>query len=346
MWTIIAGVNQTLSIPPDNYEINAAISDPLTTAAFTVKDPGSLINLAFGQTVMIYDESFPPYGTTPVVPTLNLSLDPLFAFGTSYWTTGGVNSSIISFGSAPTYGFQLTFANLGTTGLANDAHLVQAPAVIPAGYVTPGQKYCMSVYVQGTSSPTNIQYYFQMNWLDANQNYLSNANTGFAAPPTTQTRFSVSGVAPANAAYVQAQVGGYATNTTNSGNIVFTQVMVEPMWFPNWAMPNGTPITYPSPDANYHQPTIYQMPDGTYSRVNRIFLGTIANLEAEYEGTLRTWTVDCQSSEVLLENGAIINESYEATQDTDLIVIYQMKTTVFQITCHAAKRPQRIGSLT
>ena len=319
MWTILNGVNRTLNIPPDNFEINASISDPLTTAAFTVKDPGSLINLAFGQSVMIYDESFPPYGTTPVVPTLNLVLDPLIEFTTSYWTKGGTNSSIISFGSAPNGFCQLSFSNLGTTGLANDAHIVQTATVIPAGYVTPGQKYMLSVYVQGTSSPTNIQYYFQVNWLDANQNLLSSITSGFTAPPTTQTRLSVSGIAPANAAYVQAQLGGYATSTTNSGNIVFTQVMVEPMWFPNWAMPNGTPITYPSPDANYHSPITYQMPDGTYSRVNRIFLGTISHLEAEYEGTFRTWAVDCRSTEELLENGAIINASYDATQDTDLI---------------------------
>jgi len=255
------------------------------------------------------------------VPTLKLVLDPIFAFSTSYWTTGGTNAGIISFGSAPNYGFLLTFNNLGTTGLANDAHLVQSPSVIPVStrYVTPGQTYMLSVYVQGTNSPTNIAYYFQINWLDANQNYISNVNTGFAAPPTTQTRISVSGVAPANAAYVQAQIGGYATSTTNSGNIVFTSAMCEPVWFPNWAMANGTPITYPTPDVNYHQPTTYQMPDGTYSRVNRIFLGQISHLEAVYEGTKRTWTVDCQSNEVLLENGAIINASYEATQDTDLI---------------------------
>lgn len=333
VWVTVNNQDQTNNIHFTNAELDMALSDPLPTFTFELIDVNSTIALDFNQNVMIWDENAAPDHTVSgrivqTVPTLNLVQDPLFSNGTTSYVIGGVNSAIASI----TGGFAtFTFSNTTGAGIGNDGNVKQKTASLALGYITPGQAYMFSVYVQGFSTPTNIQYYFQINWLDANFNVLSSTASTPAAPPGTQTQVNVQGTAPANAVYAQAQMGAFTTvSGTNSGTIKIGSIMIEPVWFPNRALGNNQPVSYPSPDCNFSQVTTFMMPDQTYARRNRIFNGYIANLEASYEGKKRTWAIQCRSKGDVIENGGVntpINASYSGV--TDAFIIDDIITTYF-----------------
>lgn len=337
VWVIVNNRDQTGNIHFTNFELDMALSDPLPVLTFELIDINSTINLDFNQNIMLWDENAAPDHTIngvtiQSVPTVNVIADGSFNNAGFYWTIGGVNHAIGSIGSNKV---TFTFSNTTGSGLANDANVLQLNDTnghpsLPVGYVTPGQTYMFSVYVQG-NSVVNADYYFQINWLDVNRNLLSSTVTGNAAPPSTKTRLNVSGVAPAGAAYAQPQVGAYPTvSGTNSGNITFDTLLIEPVWFPNRAMGNNAPISYPSPDCNFFQVNTIQLPDLSCARRNRLFYGYIADLEVSYEGKKRTWLVHCRPMGDVIENGGSgtpINASY--SQQTDIFIINDIVTTYF-----------------
>ncbi len=324
-WTVINNQDQSGNIHPANFELNMALSDPLTTVSFELEDITSSIALDFNQSVMIWDENAQPdhaVNGVPIqcVPTLNLVVDPTFYFNpTTSFTKGGTYPATITI---TTSNAAFVFSNQASTGIAHDARMTQTSSFLAPGYVTPGQMYIFSIYASSPVTPTNMQYYLQMNWLDINLNALSSTTPVSFSSTTTSTRRSTSAVAPANAAYVQAQFGVYATNSTNSGTINMGTLLIEPVWFPSRAMGNNVPVTYPSPDCNFFQVNTYIVPDGTYARNNRLFWGYIANLEATYEGTKRTWKVDCRPMGDVIENGGTntpIDVTYTGFTDVQII---------------------------
>lgn len=324
MWIIINNQDMTGLIHPGNIDLSLSLGDPLATLSFEVIDTTSSLSLDFYQNVMVWDENaFPDFTSggraISTVPTLNLVIDPSFVGPGTSFTKGGTYPGIITitFTNAA-----FVFSNQPLTGISHDARVTQNTAVLAPGYITPGQSYIFSFYISATS-PVNLQYYLQVNWLDNNLNALSSTTSTPATPPTSNTRVSMQATAPANAAYAQVQFGVYATNATNSGTVNVGTLQLEPYWFPNRAMGyGGVPVTYPTPDCNFFQVNTYIMPDNTYARSNRLFYGYIANLEATYNGTVRTWKVDCRSMGDVIENGGTntpIDVTYTGFTDAAII---------------------------
>jgi len=329
MWTVINNIDRSDNVMIDSATVDLAMGDTLSTASLRVKDPGSQIPLAIGQTVMIWDETALPDSSSQTVPALNLIIDPSFAFGGANYVTSGTNAGIITF---PSFSALWTFNNQTGSTIAADGRITQN--TMPAGYVTPGTQYIFSAYVRSTSA-TNVAFYMEINWQDANRNALSTTSTvynssftNFATPPTSQKRCSVFGTAPANSAFAQVQIGCYPTvSGTNSGTVTVTTLQLEPIWFVGKALANGAVVTYPTQDCNFYQVTTTLMPDDTFARTCRLFLGTITNLQATYQGTTRDWAVDCTSSGGLLEYGALIEKAY--TSQTDAFIIGDIISTYF-----------------
>ena len=326
MYTCINGFSHTFDIPNDTLSFQDTISDPLPRADFDIYDPGALMSYDTGQEVVIWDENAAAitFGGVTIAspPSQNFLINAILS-STANWTTSGTNAGLLTGWNGTV---SMTFNNSPVAnGLANQTTLY--------GYIHPGQSYMLSVWVTGIS-PVNIQSIVQMLWLDASGNFISNVyNIG--TPPASNTRISISGVAPANAYFVQVQFGGQATNATNSGTILFsgssgggvygtakygsatyggiTSVQLEPMWFTKEG------VSYPTPDLNpTASPATILLPDGTLSRYCRLFAGTIDTLQVEYQGTLRIWHVSCAGSKGILENG-MINGTYTAQYDDQII---------------------------
>src|SRR5579859_325918 len=316
MWVVMNNIDRTSSVQPQSLSIDMALGDPLTTASFEVTDPTSSINLDFNYSVMIWDENAAPDYTiarqpVPTVPSINI-LHETFVTGGTYAANVALNI----------YNQAFTFNNASQTGPTHDAHVTTVASSIAYGYITPGQTYMYSFFINCNAAPTALNYYYQINWLDINLNLLSSTVSTPTTPPVNNTQVHISGVAPANAAFAQAQFGVYATSSTNNGVVNFANHNITPVWFAGKSMGDGTPITYPTPDCNGAQVNSAVMPDGTFCRLNRLFYGYISNLEAKYDGIKRTWTVDCRSMGDVIENGGIgtpIDITYTNFTDTGII---------------------------
>lgn len=332
MWTVVNNLDVTANIDHDSIQIQQSLADPLPTASFLVNDPGCHLNLQFGQPVIIWDENAAPDHTVDfrvieTIPTLNILKNESFNNSGQYWTAGGTNSGLITYGFLK---FILTFANTANTATG---YLHQ---ITPRGYVTAGTAYCLSAYAQAGGSNQNIAYWSAIKWLDAGQNVISTSDYGLWSPPDTQTYRIAndvtvsSAVAPAGAVYADVYLGAQPTvSGTNSGTMSVATAMLEPAWFNGLALGDGAPVFYPSPDCNNGQVTSVRMPDQTTSRACRLFAGYIKNLDADYTdgGVNRIYTVDCASYGDIIENGALINKSY--ANQTDAFIINDIVSTYF-----------------
>lgn len=316
MYVVLGMRDVTDFVSPDNEENGSsqsggiqwsqALSDPASTWDFVLDDINQTINVQNFQPVIVFDETLPPIALVATVPSWNFAVNGNFFGGLASWTNAGTNGSLItpvntSFGFAG-----MTFANSPVgSGYVQQTTL--------AGYVQSGVSYIFSLYVIGQSSPTNIQYFLQVNWLDVNGNTLSSVTMTPVAPPLSQQHVTISGVAPANTAFAQIQLGGIATNATNSGQIIFGNAQFEPMWFANKG------VVYPTPDINNAQVNCVRMPDGTTSRKCRLFAGYVEDHINVYVGKQRHTVVQCASSSKLLETAGLIAASYTNTQDTSIL---------------------------
>ncbi len=307
MYTLIGSFDYTAYIDYNSISITQSINDPLPKASFDLYDEGSQILLSIGQEIIIHDENALPEfgvggGVIAAVPAHNILRNANDFRDTTIWTTGGPNASLLSLVGVADY--QMIFSNAG----AGQGYVQQ---ISLQGYVQPGQSYMFSVYVTGTA-PVNIQYFLQITWLDAGSNVISSISQ-IAGPPTSETRETLSGVAPANAVFAQVQFGGQPTVAgSNSGTILFGTPQFEPMWF----VAEG--VSYPTPDCNFNQPDCAYMPDNTTSRSSRLFAGFIDDLQVAYDGPNRVYTVSCAGGAAHFENG-LVNGTYASYYDDEII---------------------------
>jgi hypothetical protein len=305
VYTTINGIDRTRNIEPDGLSLSMSLSDPNSTCDFTVDDSALAIVLKDLMSVIVWDENAPAINGIPTVPSMNFMQNAAFYPSLAGWTSGGTNGGLLTF-------FQTVYGNVKTVFSNSPVASGYLQQTTLLNYVQPSVSYMFSIYVIG-QSPVNLQYFLQINWLDSSQILLSSVTMTPTSPPALQQRVSISGVAPANAAYAQVQFGARATSGTNSGTIIFGTAQFEPMWFA-W---NG--VSYPTPDLDFFQVNTVQMPDGTYSRKCRIFAGYIENLVRSYVGRQRFYAVQCASLAKRAENLGPVAASYTQTQDTDII---------------------------
>lgn len=303
MWVVIDGIPYIDQVN-DDIDYSSSLSDPNSTCDFTLDDPTSSIALRVGQEVVIWDENVTESstsGTVATVPSMNYAIDPLCSTALdSIWATGGTNGGLFSLYA---FGYKMTFSNSPVaTGYVSQT----------TSFVRAGQKYNFAVYVNGTS-PVNLRYFSQIDWLDSSGSVISSVTMTPATPTGSNVRFSISGVAPTGTMSATISFGGSAVNATNSGTINFGSVQFEPCWF------EAQGVTYPTRDLNYSQVTSVLLPNGTTSRKCRIFAGEIGKSTKTYIGTQRFYALSCDSLEKLAEDLDLIAASYDDVYDTDII---------------------------
>jgi hypothetical protein len=308
------------TVPFDTITFTGTVGDPSPPRAdFDIWDQGGLLSFDIGQEVIIWDENAPAIngGATKSPPSQNYLINPTWGFGAANWTDA--SGGHITY---PATNAVLTFSNLAVASY----YIYQQTL---RGYVHPGVQYMLSCYVV-EAALSNGNAFLAIQFQDASGNTLSTTYNTFT-PTTTNTRYNVSVVAPANTVFIVAQVGGNATNSTNSGTITFTTVQLEPMWFASSNYP--VPVSYPTPDINVNQVSCYLLPDNTCSRYARLFAGYIDDWQTEWDGKLRIWHIACAGSSALLDNG-MINGTFTAQYDDQIIssVINTYFNTIIALT--------------
>lgn len=295
----------TVDAPSVSYA--GTTSDPVPKARVSFVDDASNIAITPLSELLILDEQIIPN------TTINLLLNPSLNPYTTNWTqTSGTGITLSQNGGG---GVILTFSN------ASNGVAVHSQGQIVTYPVAAMQKYTLSATVQGSSSPTAIQAFIQINYLDAAGNYIS--STSFFGPSPVSTSaalYQVTGTPPANAASLQVWLGGQATNATNSGVITFTNVQLEPQWFPDI-------ILYPTPWCGPAQTNCTQLPQGFYIRQHRKFGGLVNHaLARDYQGPQRTWDVDAVGYAWLFSSTLTANSF---TNQYDSAIITSLLSTYF-----------------
>lgn len=309
MYVVVNGADVP-TVPFDTITFTGTVGDPSPPHAnFDIWDQGGLLSFDVQQEVIIWDENAQPInlGATPSPPSQNYLINPVFAFGTISSATNWTDAS----GGHITYPSNnavLTFSNL-----AVGAYYIYQQTL--RGYIHPGVQYMLSVYAL-EASLVNGNAFIAIQFQDASGNTLS-TNYNTFTPTTANTRYNVSVIAPANAMFIVAQMGGNATNSTNSGTITFSTMQLEPMWFANGAN-YPVPVSYPTPDLNFTQVSCYLLPDNTCSRYARLFAGYIDDWQTEWDGKLRIWHISCAGSSATLDDGEI-NGTFTAQYDDQIL---------------------------
>lgn len=317
MYVVLGMKDVTDFLSPDSEENGSSqsggiqwsqtLSDPASTWDFVLDDINQTINVQNFQPVIVFDENVTSIGGVPTVPSMNFALNANLTSTSSLpnWTAGGTLSAHWDYGG---FGNPTLFFSNFAVGAATQTQQTLS------GYVQPGVPYMYSFHVFAEATIANIQIIGQMQFLDINGNPVGSAIvlTPFT-PVSGDQKPTLSGVAPANAAYAQIQFGAQSTNATNSGTVIFRTLQFEPMWFANKG------ISYPTPDCNSAQVNSVLMPDGTCSRKCRLYAGYVEDHINAYVSKQRHTTVQCASSSKLLETAGLIAASYTSTQDTSII---------------------------
>ena len=309
-WVTVGGFDRTNNLDFSDsgsspIEFHNLLGDGSSKADIRIADIASNLSFVNGQSVEIWDENAPTANISqPTIPAHNLLRKAVALNDTVNWIVTVTNGATVN--TSGVFSFTVTYSNNSVSPLV--AGLRQYCA---AGYVFPGQQYMLSAYVSG-SGISNVQYIFIIYWLDAGYNIISNVQT-VAAVPGTQTRVSVSGVAPANTYTCICYLTTQASNATNAGVVTIGTPQLEPMYFVSQG------VSYPTPDCNFNQTNCTRMPDDTISRTARLFSGYIDDIKISYDGPNRIWELSCAAASALLENDALINYSVINTFDNTII---------------------------
>lgn len=298
MKVIVGNVYQP-TLEGSSVKITRSASDPVPTCTLNLVDNTSSIAITAMSELLVLDDQVIPN------PTVNMLQNPsLNPFATS-WTTTAISGATYSQNGGG--GLIITLANVG---------LGSAPGIsqqtLP-GSVIPGQTYTASVYVQGSSSPTNFFAKITLNWFDAGGNVVGSSTVfnGPTPPSTSLVRYSVTATAPAGASVAAVGAAANATNATNSGVVTFTQPQLEPNWFPT--------LSYPLPWCGPAQTNCRQLPLGLWIRQYRKFAGFVTHdVNGNYKGNVRTVQVDAVGYAWLC--GTILcNDSFTNTNDNTIM---------------------------
>jgi hypothetical protein len=304
------------TVPYDTIQIAATLADALPRVDFDIWDQGGQMFFDVDQEVIVWNENAPPIngGATPSPPSQNYLINPQWAFGAANWNDASLGhitypatNAVLSFGNIAVFSYYIWQTTL-------------------KGYAHPGVQYMLSVYAL-EASLVNGNAFIAIQFQDAANNVLGSTTYNTFTPTTSNTRYNVSATAPANTMFIVAQVGGNATNSTNSGTITFSSVQLEPMWFVTER------ISYPTPDLNTSQVSVYLLPDNTCSRYARFFAGFIDDVQWEWDGKLKIWHISCAGAQAILENG-LINGVYTAQYDDQILssVVNTYFNTVIALT--------------
>ncbi len=289
------------SVPLESFSITSAVTDPMSTARFQVLEQPPALAILPQQQYICIDE------TGIANPTHNFLCNGDLSHPTGVqWSIQGI-SGVTLIDLAP--GIQFQTVNAANASFAYELQNVQL------GYVVPGQKYCVSVYETVTATISGSNAVFKFDFLDSSGNILSGGASDFhTSTGGGQIRIALTGTAPANAASIQVVMGMQATSNTNSGTVQFVNVQCECEWFPNQG------VSYPTPLCVSGQANCYVLPDSTVVRQTRLFAGYVQTAQAEYEGTLRTWTVVVASNSILIDTFYLVNTNYVNALDSTGII--------------------------
>ena len=304
MWVTCAGFDRTNNLDFDEHgnspiDFTNALGDVHSKADIRICDVGSNLSFQNGMDCVIWDET-----SSVGIPAHNLLRKAVLLTDTVNWIVTNTNGATVNTGGISS--FTVTYSNNSVAPLVGGLREYCA-----SGYIFPGQSYMASAYVSG-SGINNVQYFFQIAWLDANYNVVSSSSAS-GAIPGSRTRISVSAVAPANIQNAYVLFATQATNATNAGTVTIDTLQFEPMYFASQG------VSYPTPDCNYNQTNCSLMPDSTVSRYCRLFSGYIDDIHVAYNGPNRIWTLSCAAASALLENDALINYSVVNLFDEQVI---------------------------
>ncbi len=297
MKVIVGGVYQS-RLDAANVRVTRAMSDPVPTCVVRFRDDTSSLFPQAMQEILVLDDQVIPN------PSANLLSNPTLNPYTSGWTVNAFSG--ISYAQNGGGGVIITLSNAIPTTFNC---LTQT---FGSGYTSSGQTYVASATVQGSNSPNNFLASLTLEWLDASGNHLDQVLVDSAFPPSTApTRISVTGTAPSGAAYMRLDVGVAVASSPDSGSVTFTNIQLEPMWFPT--------ISYPTAFIGPSQTNCQQLPNGQWIRQYRKFAGFVNNvLFDNYHGNARQVEIDAVGYAWLL--GMIVcNNSY--TNHTDAFII-------------------------
>lgn len=315
---IIIGNEYYSVVEGSSVSITSSATDPVPTCTLNLRDINSTLKPQMMQEILVLDDQVIPNPTLNMAP--NPTLNPYTA--TAYWVqiavTGVTLSQIIG------GGVQITCSNVALNGALQQLLYTYMPgggivhgAVPGWGQIIPGQTYTASAYVQGSGSPSGFGVFVHIDWFDASLNFISGAYSSSPIPPSgTNTRYTVSSVAPANAAIGYMSIGITGPNSTNSGSALVTNLQFEPNWIPT--------ISYPTPFCGPAQANCQQLPTGQWIRQSRKFAGFVNHITAQdYHGNVRTLVVDSVGYAWLM--GTIYaNDTF--TNQTDSAIISSLLT--------------------
>ena len=301
MRIIMGGMSQP-TLDGSTVRIRQAMSDPVPTCSLNLIDnTSSIVPVAMQELLVIDDQVYPN-------PTINYFLNPsLNPYNGGGWLitmtgTGRSYATVVGGGVAVTY------TNYG--GFPTDIFLTSTAP--PIGQIVVGQSYTASIYVQGSSSPTNLKASIQLIWQDGTGNTTgSQTFTGPTPVSTSLVRYSVQGVAPAGTMTAQMTLSVIQTNNTNSGVVTFTQAQFEPDWIPT--------LAYPTPFCGPSQTNCQQLPLGYWIRQYRKFAGFVTHsTNGSYHGNVRTVSVDAVGYAWLMGT-IVVNNTFASQTDAQII---------------------------
>ncbi len=297
MRVILNSVYQS-TIDPGNVHITRSMSDPVPTCSVDIKDNNSSLQVSAMQELLIIDDQVIPN------PTVNLFIDPSILGYNTNWntnTSGSVAPSQIGGG-----GLQIAFTS-ASSGSYGGISSRSVPSVVA------GQSYVLSFYLQGAAAYANIKASIQLAWIDA-----AGAATGPAMQinvptiPGSLTRYSATGIAPANTAYAAASFTVQTTANGVTGTVDLFQVQLEPLWFPT--------LSYPLPFCGPSQTNCVQLPLGQWIRQYRKFAGFVNHsTTGNYVGNVRTITVDAVGY-AWLASLILCNNGYTNQYDSAILI--------------------------
>ncbi len=244
------------------------------------------------------------------VPAHNYVTNNDFVYGNSGWGTSAPIGTV-TFPPVLTFGPGAKLSLSVSNAVTVDASVVVQ--IIPGRYTVIGQKYCFSAMMNITTAFVNADTFLYLTYLDVNNTFLGTSQQFYTALTNGYQRVSITGTAPANTVSIEIGIGIESNVAgTNSGAVSWTAVQFEPVWFPNL-------YSYPSPICDFLQSDCITLPDGTATRLDRIFTGSITHRKASYGGTTRYWEVEATGLDGMLENVTLVNASYTSITDHDII---------------------------
>jgi hypothetical protein len=298
------------TLEAQSLKIDRAISDPVPTCLLNLIDNTSAITITEMSELLVLDDKL------IANPTANILQNPTLNPYTSHWSSNTVSGLVFTQNGGG--GLTMTFTNVSSTAgnLLQDTQTALVSASTSAsgivGLVTPGQTYMLSCTLTGSQTSGAVKGQLGYNCFATAGVSLSSGNSTALAPSGTPKTLQVSFTAPAGTTYIEVTLQYTFGNSTNSAVCTFTNVQLEPQWFPF--------LTYPTPFCGLPSDVnSYLLPNNTWIRQSRKFGGYVTHINAgSYLGNVRTLTVTAEGYAWLAATH-LLNRAYTNTADSAII---------------------------